>query len=217
MAKVDYLASTVSARNQMAYQTYMSNTAHQREVADLKAAGLNPVLSAGGSGASTPSGAEGDYSGLVGLLSKSITNSGKAIDKSMDAITKMAKDSTWMAAKQSNIMSDILSAKPDFGTYGYFNQNLQNAIDYSSGLQDRLFPRGKPSSKALQLVYDVVGMLPGVFGVQSDIAGGAYKVYKQASSTVKPVVGKLWDKLKSSAKNTFSYQKNADMMSGYPG
>lgn len=38
------------------YQTEMSNTSHQREVKDLQAAGLNPVLSGtGGAGASTPS------------------------------------------------------------------------------------------------------------------------------------------------------------------
>lgn len=52
---MDFEAS--QAQKQMDYQTEMSNTAYQRAVADLKAAGLNPALAYQQGGASTTSGA----------------------------------------------------------------------------------------------------------------------------------------------------------------
>lgn len=45
-----------SAKRQMRFQRNMSNTAHQREMADLKKAGLNPLLTGKYGGSSTPTG-----------------------------------------------------------------------------------------------------------------------------------------------------------------
>lgn len=83
--------SAEQAAIQRDWQKMMSDSAHVREVADLKAAGLNPVLSSGGSGASTPSGAMGqtDTSNtrLIGELAMSAIQglSGAAIGGSAGA------------------------------------------------------------------------------------------------------------------------------------
>lgn len=63
-------ADITSARNMMDFQERLSGSAHQRSMADLKAAGLNPVMGAVSS-ASTPAGSAYDAENMAPGLNAS--------------------------------------------------------------------------------------------------------------------------------------------------
>lgn len=117
------------AERNRSFQAYMSNTSHQREVKDLKAAGLNPLLSATG-GASTPTGAQA----------------------TMENVASGAISSALQAGR---IKTELDVAKQGIAT-AESAEKLNNANATKAGVEAAVLSRGIPKAEIQNDIYEVV-------------------------------------------------------------
>lgn len=191
--------SAEQAMKQMEFQERMSNTAHQREMADLKASGLNPILSAK-SGATSPSGAMGNFdSGITNAFGEIIT---KLLDIQNDnakanligSVGKLGSGSSSGYGYSSNVSGDnVVSENADFFTLmlealGLNPNSAKKVVQQSSNLIDKF---GNPIADAYNKASSFLG----------NIVNSAKTAYNEGKTVITPIIDSVFGEGSASKAN----------------
>lgn len=177
------------AAKSRSWQEYMSNTAHQREIRDLKAAGLNPVLSAmGGNGAAvtsgatasgvTSAGAKGEVdtsanAALVQILGSVLSAQTQLQTANVNARTQEAVADKYTAMEKlvAQIGADASKYGAELGYAGSkYNANMHYALgkyQTDKGFENQVFLEQNYPSNYVQAVNSILKAL----GL--DVTGGS--------------------------------------------
>lgn len=185
--------SRKSAKKSYHRQLQFSNSAHQREVQDLIAAGLNPVLAAGGNGAAGISVSSSGNPNMHRTSSYGQTYNSARLLANQNELMKAQQNQANSIAESNKANAELTSAKA-------VAQKAQNVIE--TGKSD--FFKGLPE----QAKYDVVnamlypnsavGQLRGLAG---SIVDGVVETGKNISKAISPETDAAIDELLRDLRN----------------